>query len=798
MRQRISRNSSLGTPCAGAWTGASDRAATTAMIERVRTVSLERLGKFVSGGKLCRRPPPGEVGGRARCGSDRDAWDVYRKPVFGQTMIRLHQFSTAIAAVVAGLAAIPLAAQQPERDTSTTLPTVTVTATRGQGSVLATPLAVTTVGAEDLQATRGVGLDEAMRLVPGVLAQSRYGGTDVRLVIRGFGARGAGDRSNAGTSRGIRVLVDGIPETEPDGRTSFDQIDLSATEWVEIVRSNASALWGNAAGGVVNVVTLPRVTEPRLEAAAMGGSFGLRRYTARTATLIGDGSAFLNFTNTSSDGWREHSSGRRALVNFGASGAVGDRTRVAVFGSAANNLLHIPGPLTQAQLDADPRQANPTYAARDERRRNRVGRLAATLDHQVNDAASLSSMLFVSPKVLQRSERGTFRDFNRYHIGGNVVGRVRRTFARGLRSSLSVGVDEAYQDGSIQFYSLTPEGTRGTTLRDNKREGANNAGVFAQNEMCLTRACLTIGARYDAIAYHYESFVTPDLSGSRTFSRLTPKVGFVYLFGDSYSAYASAGGGVEAPAGNETDPAGTFGQDTVYAINPLLEPIRSTTLEVGFKSMPASSEAAPVTVSYDVALYTTEVRNEIVPYQGGRFYFTAGKARRSGAELGLTALARGGASARTALTVSRNRYVTYVVDSVHYGRPGAVADYSGNRVVGVPAVIANGEIGAPLPFARMLRLKATVEHSGSYFVDDANRVRVPAYTIAGATLELREPVLRAGSFGVRGFVSVQNLFDRRYVGSAFLNPDRVAGVPVAFEPGSPRAVVVSLSVGRGR
>jgi phosphoglycolate phosphatase-like HAD superfamily hydrolase len=65
-----------------------------------------------------------------------------------------------------------------------------------------------------------------------VLAQSRYGTSDVRIVIRGYGARGAGDRSNAGTSRGVRVLVDGIPETEPDGRTAFDQIDLAAAEGV--------------------------------------------------------------------------------------------------------------------------------------------------------------------------------------------------------------------------------------------------------------------------------------------------------------------------------------------------------------------------------------------------------------------------------------------------------------------------------------------------------------------------------------------------------------------------------------
>ena len=82
---------------------------------------------------------------------------------------------------------------------------------------------------------------EALSRVPGVVAQSRYGTSDIRLMIRGFGARGAGDRSNSGTTRGVRVLIDGFPETEPDGRTSLDQLDLAAAEGIEVIRSNASS-----------------------------------------------------------------------------------------------------------------------------------------------------------------------------------------------------------------------------------------------------------------------------------------------------------------------------------------------------------------------------------------------------------------------------------------------------------------------------------------------------------------------------------------------------------------------------
>ena len=105
-----------------------------------------------------------------------------------------------------------------------------VRATRSTQSSFTAPLAITHIDKSQFAGTSGFGLNDALGNVPGVLVQSRYGTSDVRIAIRGFGARGAGDRSNAGTSRGVRVLLDGMPETEPDGRTSFDNIDLAAAE----------------------------------------------------------------------------------------------------------------------------------------------------------------------------------------------------------------------------------------------------------------------------------------------------------------------------------------------------------------------------------------------------------------------------------------------------------------------------------------------------------------------------------------------------------------------------------------
>ena len=700
-------------------------------------------------------------------------------------------------------ATAPLASQALDttaRDTVRLAPIV-VTATRRAESLFAVPLAVTQVSRATWLGSRGLGLDDALALVPGILAQSRYGSSDVRIVIRGFGARGAGDRSNAGTSRGVRVLLDGFPETEPDGRTSFDDIDLAVAHRLEVVRSNASALWGNAAGGVVSISTVPDNLAGLVSAETAVGAFGFRRFTVSANGTTGPqqhaGGFTATLTHTTFDGWRSHSDSRRTLLNTSVLAPLGEHTRLGVYALGTDNLFRIPGPLTAAQLEADPRQANPTYSQRDERRHNRIGRLGVRVAHDLSAATTTTVALFLNPKYLQRSERGTFRDFTRYHIGGNTSLQTPTFRSPHVTGTLMVGFDLAYQDGAILFYSLTPQGTRGDTLRANKREGAFNAGVFLQHEVALgPRWLVVLGARYDDISYYYQDFLVPALDADKAFRGVTPKLGVTWRRTPTHSVYASIGGGMEAPAGNETDPASTFGQDTVTAINPVLEPIHSTTYELGTRQSASFNGGLLASLSYDIALYDTEVKNEIVPYRGGRFYFTAARARRRGAELGLTLRAKGGLALQSAIAYQRHLYRAYIVDSVHYGRPGAIADYSSNQVVGVPRWIYAGTLSWTPAALTPLELRFSVQGTSAYFTDDANQVRVLGYKIFNATLATSSAVALAPGLGLHGFASVNNVFNRPYVASAFLNPDVVGGQPVTFEPGLPRNFVVGLSLVR--
>lgn len=675
---------------------------------------------------------------------------------------------------------------------------VTVTATRYPENTLEIPYAVTILTRDQLQNLKGYGLDEALNSVPGVLAQSRAGNQDIRIVIRGFGARGSGDRSNSGTSRGIRIMLDGIPETEPDGRTSFDNIDLSLADNLEIIRSNSSALWGNASGGVINISSVPYFDSPFISVGGMFGSFGLQKFTLKTGAVLGVGKLSLGISNSTFDGWRVHSGSKRTVVNLNLTSNLDEKTKLGVHVVGASNLFHIPGPLTQAEFDADPQQSNPTYKSRDERRYNRLGRMGLTIEHSINKMHELSGMVYVNPKYLQRSERNTFRDFTRYHAGGSFIYRNNLNFTDEITNTFSAGIDEAYQDGAILFYNLSATNGRGNTLRDNKREGANTFGAFAQTELRVDESLsILVGGRYDKVTYYSESFINPAFGlQDKAFERFTPKAGITYMFSPTHSVYANLGGGVEVPAGNETDPASTFGQDTVYLINPLLEPISSTTFELGTKQlMFLGSNQFLKALTYDVALYYIVINNDIIPYRGGRFYFTAGKTDRMGVEIGLNLMMDYGLSLQGALTYSQNKYKEYLVDSVHYGNANHFADYKDNKVAGIPDMFYSAGLTFAPDFLYGAFVGLSLNGMGNYFVDDANTIEVPSYNIFNVTIGIKDAIKLTDYLDLKAFININNLADTKYAASAFINPDVVNNKPVFLEAGLPRNFVGSISIG---
>ena len=704
-------------------------------------------------------------------------------------------------------AAAPSMAQE-ETDTTKryTSPEIVITSTRTSEPLEKVPMAVSYVPASDFQTGRRYELKDALWGVPGVFTQARSGHTDVRITIRGFGARGAANRSNAGNMRGIRVLLDGIPETEPDGRTSLDLVNLDAVSHLEVLRSNSSTLYGSASGGVINLFTNLSFSEPFVETKNTVGSFNFLRNTVAAGTKIGSTNMFLAVTNTTYGDttrktYREHSSASQFLVTMGVLSNLDSTTRLGAYLGGTSNLFRFPGPLTREQIDADPFQANKGFVDRDERRFNRQGRLAMSLDHGFSGGHGLSGSVDYQPKVLERSERNTYRDFTRYGFGAQTQYRWTTDFSKSLQSTFMAGFDGQYQDGAVLFYSLAPGGGRGSTVQQDKQEGATTMGGYVEESVTLDSTwTIKVGGRYDHVKYVFRNYLmaTPPSSGPPQhidFNRFTPKAGISYKIAEGHSVYGNVGGGVEAPAFNEVDPPsdslirarGGEIDTTNRDFNPLLEPTTSTSFEVGARGL-VGFDGFLSYLSYDVAAYMISIGNDLIPWDGGRYYFTAAETKRTGLELGFAAGSSIGLSLQGALTISQNKYVKY---------ENLLGRFDDNETAGLPSMVANARLRYEAPFG--IFLEGSLEHVGGYYADDRNDEKpdgtpdpsvnslVDAYSLLGLTAGWAHDF---GSLAVDLYATVNNLTDQKYVSSVFINGESNQ----YFESGMPRSVVVGVGL----
>lgn len=667
---------------------------------------------------------------------------------------------------------------------------VVVAALRYPETMLEVPLSISFLSNKSFVGVRGLSLEEPLSRVPGILVQTRNGSQDIRITTRGFGARGAGDRSNSGTVRGLRFLLDGVPQTEPDGRTSLDFFDLAFVENIEILRSNASALWGNASGGVFSFSTVPERVENSATYSFTTGNWGLTKNVLKLQSRIGEtGVVYLNSLHSDFDGWRENSRSEKLLFNLGINSPLSMKTKLLVNINFANNIFHIPGAITQAAFDSVQKSANPTYLMNKERRRNRLGQISTTFTHNFDEDNSLQGLAFLTSKYLQRSERGTFRDFTRYFFGTNLTYRNQLHFS-GSQSILLMGFDQTYQDGAILFYALDSNGNRSTQLRTNKREGAGTLGAFLQNELIIDKLSVVLGLRYDNVSYYSQDYLAYSISDTKKFNRLTPKFALSYRIAENVSLFGNIGGGIEVPAGNETDPA-PVEEPIPYQINPLLEPIISATYELGLKSFFEIGHVLHY-IDFELSSYYIAVKNELVPYREGRFYFSAGKTERLGLESYVRFNFDHDVKLEGSFTYLSHRFVDYKVDSGYYEptKAGVFADFKDNKLPGIPNLFYNLSLSFPL----FLNFELSMQGVGKYYADDANRYEVPSYNIFNAKVWFDQ--LYINNFMQVSLVfSVNNIANTKYVGSAFINPiiEKGSNLPYFIEPGLPRNFVFGIS-----
>ena len=691
-------------------------------------------------------------------------------------------------ALSAALAVLALACGgvvEAQQDTSvTTLKPVVVTVTRGSGrTVLGSPFAISVIRPDSTRpGQRHSSVDETLALIPGVTAVSRNNPSqDPRLSIRGFGAR------SAFGVRGIRVLRDGIPVTLPDGQTPLDYVSLESVGSIEVLRGAASALYGNASGGVVDM----RSSDPSSSPFSMSGkqwlgSDAMSRSTITASGTPGRASYIGDVTYSRSDGSRVHSR-QRSTIGFGRAAYRAGATEYSITAMALRNpLAENPGALTIDEMRSDPDQADALSLRRNARKEVNQFQLAASLDRSTSQSEMLLSA-YGGARSLNNPLTFAVVEIGRHTWGATGSIKSRREIF-GFRNSLSAGVDLQLQNDLRKNFAVCadtvrllvptatcpdPQSDRGIVTLD-QRELVSSLGFFVGDDVQLTRR-LTVatGIRADRVRFEVNDHLVgsnPDDSGARTLGSVSPMLGVLYRIAELRSLYGNVSTAFETPTatelGNHAD--GSAG------INPDLDPQHSYTMELGSKG------SAGRMVQYDVAVFDTRVKDELVPFEipgsnGRRFFRNAGRTRRRGAEVGAQVSARSTALL-VAYSYSRFRFTSYESGGV---------DFSGNEIPGIP----RHRVQSALRFTRGNSF-ALIENeaAGKTFLDDANTARASGYAVTGARIGSTIPVARAQASVVIG---MQNIFDRIYSSSLAVNAARGK----YFEPAARRSFYVGVTIG---
>ncbi|OUY64061.1 TonB-dependent receptor, partial [Klebsiella pneumoniae] len=527
--------------------------------------------------------------------------------------------------------------------------TMVVTAAPTTVSELDTPAAVSVVNGDEMrQAAPRVNLSESLGAVPGLQVQNRQNyAQDLQLSIRGFGSR-----STYGV-RGLRIYVDGIPATMPDGQGQTSNIDIGSVDTIEVLRGPFSALYGNSSGGVINVTSQTGTQPPTVEASSYYGSFGTWHYGMKATGAVGDGSHAGDVDYTVSTnrftthGYRDHSGARKNLANARLGVRINDVSKLTLLLNSVDIKANDAGGLTADEWRDNPRQS-PRGDQYNTRKNTRQTQAGLRYERQLSAQDDLSVMMYAGEREttqfqsiprapqLKPSHAGGVIDLTRHYQGIDT-----RLTHRGellVPVTLTAGLDyenmSERRKGYENFVMVNgaPQYGEQGALRRNERNLMWNVDPYLQTQWQLTdKLSLDAGVRYSSVWFDSNDYyITPgngDDSGDASYHKWLPAGSLKYALTDAWNVYLSAGRGFETPTINEL----SYRSDNQSGLNFGLKPSTNDTVEIGSKTRIGNG-------LFTAALFQTNTDNEIVvdSSSGGRTsYKNAGKTRRQGMELGL-------------------------------------------------------------------------------------------------------------------------------------------------------------------
>ncbi|MFV0262562.1 MAG: TonB-dependent receptor PqqU [Kluyvera sp.] len=647
--------------------------------------------------------------------------------------------------------------------------TLIVTAAPQTVSELDTPAAVSVVNGEEMRhAAPRVNLSESLGAVPGLQIQNRQNyAQDLQLSIRGFGSR-----STYGV-RGIRMYVDGIPSTMPDGQGQTSNIDIGSVDHIDVLRGPFSALYGNSSGGVVNVTTESGKQPTTLEASSYYGSYGTWHYGMKASGAVGDGThaGDVDYTVSTNrfitSGYRDHSAARKNLANAKLGVRINDVSKLTLLFNSVDIKANDPGGLDYDELHQH-REQSPRGEQYNTRKSVKQTQAGLRYERQLSEQDDLSVMMYAGERQttqyqsiprapqLNPTHAGGVIDLDRHYQGidtrwthrGELL--VPVSFTTGLNyenmSEKRRGYENFRMDGTTPVY-----GEKGN-LRRNERNLMWNVDPYLQTQWQLTeKLTLDAGIRYSSVWFdsndHYVTAKNGDDSGDASYHKWLPAGSLKYAVTDAWNVYLSAGRGFETPTINEL----SYRSDNRSGLNFALQPSTNDTVEIGSKTRIGNGLLT-------AALFQTDTDNEIVTdsSSGGRTsYKNAGKTRRQGAELSLDQQLAENWRAKAAWTWLDATYRTNVCDD---------ASCNGNRIPGIARNMGFASLGYEPESGWYAG--ADVRYMSDIMANDENTARAPSWTVVGVNTGYKFDI---GNWNLDVFGRVDNLFDRQYVGSVIVN-----------------------------
>jgi iron complex outermembrane receptor protein len=633
------------------------------------------------------------------------------------------------------------------------------------------PGAVTLIEPAEIQATRQANLKDVLRFTPGVYVQPRFGAADESQIS----VRGSGLRNNF-HARGINLLVNGMPYRNADGFTDFESLELLTTEAIEVYKgANALRYGGSTLGGAINLDTKTGYSAQPLSLFAQGGAFGFYKAQLASGAARGDFDYYASYARTELDGYRDWSDQRRDRVNLHSGYRLGAKLDARSFYFFAHVREHLPGSLTRAEFEANPRQAVPNNVT------NRWGR-----DYDLHHlGVQLRAQLTPNQRV-DVSPYFQYRDID--HPIFEVISQISRDYGAEVRyeniaplgafaNRLTIGFQQALENMDNRQYENV-QGRHGNLTRDEK-DKVLNLGVYAEDALDVThRLTAVLGARADysrrTVDDHFLS--NGDQSDRRVFQPISPRAGLLYDVPVMHGAlFANASRTVEPPLLLELSSFGNSGGFIDLAAQ------KAWQYELGARGRKTG-------FAWELSLYDVELEDEILnlnvqPFPGAPFtvptYRNSPKTRHYGLEAGVAyqvpgaLLARGDVhdhlTTRVAYTLARYRYVDD-------------PSYDGKDIPGAPRHHVNAELAYTHPSG--LTIAPSIEWvPQGYYVNSSNTVKNGSWSSLGFRAEWAMERL-----GLTAFLAGQNLANRGF--SASVQVDNAAGS--YFEPADARAIYGGL------